>query len=195
MTFPRLSSRPESVLVLLSLVVLSSLAAAPKATPSPTAPLANAARKDYVSFKTIADRNIFDANRTSRSGRGGGDDRKPAKIDTFTLVGTLSYEKGFYAFFDGSSSDYKQVLEPGKLIAGYKIATVTGNGVRLEAATNTIELSVGMQMRREEEAPWKVVPGTGPQAASSTDSSTDSAPGDDSDIVKKLMQQREQELK
>jgi hypothetical protein len=115
-----------------------------------------------------------------------------------TLVGTLVSEKGTYAFFDGTGSDLRKVLGPGTSIVTYKIAEITTDGVKLEAGTNTVRLRVGMQMRREEEGEWSVVSGSGPPvslSATSSASAGDRSSGDDSDIVKRLMQQREQELK
>ena len=46
------------------------------------------------------------------------------QIDFFVLVGTMSYEKGFFAFFDGSHSDYKRVLKREETIAGFKVAAI-----------------------------------------------------------------------
>jgi Ca2+-binding EF-hand superfamily protein len=153
--------------------------------------------RDFATFKIITERNIFNPNR--RAGRRDqGDEPKPRRTDTLNLVGTLVSEKGIYAFFDGSGSDLRKVLGPGTSIATYKIAEITTDGVKLEAGTNTVHLRVGMQMRREEEGEWSVVSGSGPPArlsAASSASVGESSGGDDSDIVKRLMQQREQELK
>ena len=52
-------------------------------------------RQDYASFKIITDRNIFN------SGRGGRpatrtknrEEKAPVKMESFTLVGTMTYEK------------------------------------------------------------------------------------------------------
>ena len=71
-----------------------------------------------------------------------------------TLVGTMTYEKGTFAFFDGTSSDYKKALKLTDTIAGYKVTTIAPNGVKLASGTNEVELSVGAQLRREEDGPW-----------------------------------------
>ena len=34
----------------------------------------------------------------------------PRNTPTFTLVGTMSYEKGMFAFFDGNQSNLRKVL-------------------------------------------------------------------------------------
>src|SRR5262245_26340203 len=99
--------------------MLSSLAIPPDGAPVTISPK----HQDYLNFKIIGERNIFDVNRTRRS-RGGltSEEAKPARMDTFTLVGTLTYERGPYAFFDGTSADYRKVLDPGKTIADYRIS-------------------------------------------------------------------------
>jgi len=176
----------------LLLTAISELGAAPNVSDSPP-------RQEYAGFQIITERNIFNSNR-SRGSRGGGEETKASHIDTFTLVGTMTYEKGPYAFFDGSSSEYRKVLEPGKAIAQYTVASISGSGVRLEAGTNTVELTVGMQMKREEEGEWKVAGGSRASAANTAGLSTaaksagDSS-GEEDELVKRLMQQREQELK
>jgi hypothetical protein len=170
--------------------------------PSPAAQETNApARLDYSSFKIVTERNIFNANRSSRSSRNR-DSRRAAKVEAFTLVGTLSYdsyEKGPFAFFDGTSSDFKKALKPEGTIAGYKIKDINGQGVALEAGTNRIELRVGMQMRREDEGEWQARAHSEPSAtAGSTTSSqtgASGASGASSDVLKRLMQQRERETK
>ena len=66
--------------------------------------------KDFDAFRIITDRNIFDPNRRPpRVNR----EAPPPAVDSFTLTGTMSYQKGFFAVFDGTSSDYHKVLEPG----------------------------------------------------------------------------------
>ena len=32
-------------------------------------------------------------------------------VDSFSFVGTMSYAKGTFAFFDGTSPDFRKVLE------------------------------------------------------------------------------------
>ncbi|MBI3849749.1 MAG: hypothetical protein HY298_05595 [Verrucomicrobia bacterium] len=126
------------------------------AGPLATAQQTNApARLNYESFKLITDRNIFNPNRTSRSpGIVRRETRPEVRAESFALVGTMSYEKGLFAFFDGTSSEYRKVLKRADTIAGYKVEDITPNHVRLASGTNEIDLPVGMQMRREEEGGW-----------------------------------------
>src|SRR5262245_1559946 len=144
-------------------VAVSTLVAA---TPEPS----GQSRSDFLSFKTIADRNIFNANRSR--GRSG-NDGKPRVVESFFLLGTLSYEKGRLAFFDGTSSDYRKTLKPDGTIAGYRIADIALNGVKLEADGKQIELPVGSQMRREDEGEWQMAAGTESSSGSSRGTAPD----------------------
>jgi hypothetical protein len=66
---------------------------------SASGPGTNAPRPlGYEAFQIINERNIFNANRSRRSGREGRAERKPVKVDTFSLVGTMSYAKGISLF-------------------------------------------------------------------------------------------------
>jgi hypothetical protein len=158
---------------------------------------------DYSAFKMIVDRNIFDPNRVPHQPGQVRVVSRP-KSDYVTLVGTMSYEKGTFAFFDGTSSDYKKALKLTDSIAGYKVTNITPNSVKLAAGTNELNLNVGAQLRREEDGPWLLASqftsyaatpastSTNGTAATTTGSDTTSG-GTESDILKRLMQKREKE--
>jgi hypothetical protein len=160
-------------------------------------------RTDYSFFRMIADRNIFNPDRSPRESRSRRD-RREASVDAFALVGTMSYQKGQFAFFDGTSEAYRKVLERDGVIAGYKVAEITPSAVKLEVASKRVELKVGSQMRHEG-ASWQLVAQSElPVEAETVDNSDSSAPsssadsgpgGEVNDVLKKLMQRREQELK
>ncbi|MCX6923759.1 MAG: hypothetical protein NT154_11210 [Verrucomicrobia bacterium] len=176
-------------------------------TPSNTSSGTNNAlpKLDYANFRIIVDRNIFDPNRIPRRIGDRVIRQAPRSVDSLTLVGTMSYENGTFAFFDGSSYDYKKALKLTDVIAGYKVADIMPNSVKLAAGTNELELKVGMQMRREEDGPWLVAGQSRPYALKSNSTSTNSVAatassgsdaasgGAENDIIKKLKQQREQE--
>jgi hypothetical protein len=159
-------------------------------------------RLDYANFKVIVDRNIFDPNRFAR-GPGRGPRPAPKIVDALTLKGTMTYEKGTFAFFVETGSDYKERgLKLNDVIAGHKVANITPDSVILAAGTNQVELKVGMQLRREEDGPWELAGLAGSYAPSSTSTSTNAlastgsdgaASAADSDIIKKLMQRRNSE--
>ena len=175
-------------------------------------------RRDYSAFRIIAERNIFNPNRSGRSGRSATRAASESRVATpsFALVGTMCYEQGRFAFFDGSSSEYRKALAPADRIAGYKIAAITPGHVKLESTNGQpVELAVGMQMKKQDEGDWLLVagtessknPGHSPASAGSLDPSlaaddktetaetTDADPAGPADeVLKKLMQKREQEL-
>jgi hypothetical protein len=87
------------------------------------------------------------------------------------------------------------------------VVAVEGTRVTLEKGSNRVELVVGMQLRRVEDAGWQVVggataPASGGESRASVPSDSDAVKaggesgggGDADDVLKRLMQQREKEL-
>lgn len=162
----------------------------------------SSSRLDYLSFRIISERNIFNPNRSARSTRGERETERPVRTESFALLGTMSYEKGRFAFFDGTSSEYRKALQTADTIAGYKIAEIAPNHVKLESTNHqAIELRVGMQMKKQNEEEWQLSVRTeSSQIATSPTTSSEktnasSSVGEESDVLKKLMQKREEELK
>jgi hypothetical protein len=161
---------------------------------------------NYASFSQfITERNIFDPNRYPRTRTTGR--RRPRKLAAgapeFTLVGTMSYQKGMFVFFDGNNSDLKKILAGGGSIAGYTVEEVTATSVKLLGADKKeIEMKLGDQMRQEG-GNWQLTSqGESPPEAAATEtpaadseSSTPPSNLEANDVLKRLMQQREQELK
>ena len=187
-----------------ALALVTNLAAISTNAPASSAS-ASSETKDVVGFddfKLITQRNIFDPNR--RAPRAPGirpdENRKPTRIDYLNLVGAMSYEKGRFAFFDGSSSEFRRSLKPGDSIAGYKIASVNNDKVTLQKDDKKIELPIGGQLKREDEGDWRVNSTTESFASStnSADSANSSGPKSDSSsdetnpILKRLLEARKQ---
>jgi hypothetical protein len=139
----------HSPLLIIVVMALSVVGAFAETTNAP-------ARLHYDSFRMISDRNIFNPNRVARGApRTSRSAKTPAaQVEAFSLVGILSYEKGLFAFFEGTSADFKKVLQADAMIGQYKIASVLADVVKLTSGTNAYELKVGMQMRREDEGEW-----------------------------------------
>jgi hypothetical protein len=182
------------------LLTLELLTAASETNAVPATSQTNApSRFDFDSFKIIAQRNIFNPNRSARgSGNRNGDSPRPARTESFTLVGTIMYENGQFAFFDSPSSSYKKAIKAGDTIAGYKISEVTPKGVKLELNGKTLDLGVGQQMRRADEGEWSVSGNTLTETASSSGTSDTASSSvssaDEDDVVKRLMKKREEEM-
>lgn len=172
-----------------------------KASASGDTPSAPANKgKDFASFKIITDRNIFSPSRTTPSAARSETPRVP-KVDSFSLVGTMSYDKGDFAFFDGSGSEYRKALKAADSIAGYKILSIAENEVVLESGDKKLTLKMGGQFRRVDEGPWEQKSGPSESsdaaAKSSGSASADSsasAGGAEDEILQRLLKKREQEL-
>jgi hypothetical protein len=110
---------------------------------------------DFASYKVIPDRNIFNPRR-SRGYVPSNETRRqrPRQSDWFALTGTMTYDKGPYAFFEGSSSDLRKVAKPEDTIAGFKVVNIEKNMVKLQSGTNEVELKVGMQLRKSPSGEW-----------------------------------------
>lgn len=172
-------------------------AIAPAKTNSVARAVTNAPpRLDYASFKIVADRSIFDPNRSRRSSRGdGGPERKPVKIESFTLVGTMSYAKGDVAFFDGTESKYRKAFKLGELIGGYKLTAILANSVKIEKEGKVLEMFLGAQLKKRDDEPWELLASTlslvsnyKPKSGTNADASA----GDD-EVLKRLMERRKKE--
>lgn len=161
---------------------------------------------DYPAFRMIADQNIFDPNRFPHNVRERRNFSRSAP--GFSLVGTMAYQKGMLAFFDGTDSDYRKVLAVDGTIAGYRVTAITLTGVRLVSSNKPVELVVGAQMRQQGGGWQLAAPGEGELSSYSRDTESASADqaapdqpsappssSEPNDVLKRLMQQREQESK
>jgi len=167
---------------------------------------------DYAQFsRFVASRNIFDPNRqphytSSRTTRTRTTRTHSPSTPAFTFVGTMSYEKGLFAFFSGNSEELKQVLPVGQKIAGYTVTQVAQGRVTLAAADNkgNLQLRIGDVMRQEN-GKWELS-GSGevPAGDSSSVAETAIAPSSESpaaaappvsenDVLRKLMEKRAKE--
>ena len=190
--------RTVAVLAALGVLLANGRPADAQTTNAPAA-------TNYSSFQIIVDRNIFDPNRYAHASPSRG--RSVSKsAPYFALVGTLSSRNGMLAFFDGNDSDYRKVLSPDGVIAGYKVAEITLHGVKLTSTNKPVVMKVGAQMRQEGKGEWQLAESgewpatTAGNEAPTTDETPAATPAsgagsEPNDVLRKLMQQREQELK
>jgi hypothetical protein len=164
---------------------------------------------DYAKFSQfVADRNIFDPNRYPRTRTSTYHPRPQVHTvgaPAFTLVGTMSYQKGTFVFFDGNSPDFRKVLAAGGGIAGYTVAEVSPAAVKLAGPDKKeIVMKPGEQMRQEN-GTWQLA-GPAEVSAASSDNGKSTAPAagesvapspslEANDVLKRLMEKRAQELK
>jgi hypothetical protein len=114
-------------------------------------------RAPFSAFKIVTTTNIFNTKRQPgyKPSPNPGYVR-PKSIEAFGLVGVMTYEKGPFAFFEGSASEFQKVLKPDETIAGFKLGDVQAGSVKLISPTNELELKVGMQLTRADGGPWQL---------------------------------------
>jgi hypothetical protein len=160
----------------------------------------------FAPFRAIAERNIFNPNRTARQTAG-----RPADVPTgpadevIALVGTLDYEKGVFALFEGSEPAHRQALKAGGRIVGLTITAIRPTEIVLDGDGRSTRLPVGGQLRRPPGGAWTVseaplpLPAPpvvgGPSAASSASPATPGTPVDASETLRRLREKRQKQLK
>lgn len=160
---------------------------------------------NFAHFHILTERNIFNPNRSAKSSRGEGETKKPVKVEAFQLVGVMSYAKGDFAFFEGSGSEFRKVLQKDGRIAGYQVTELGSGQVKLVAADQKATLlRVGGQMRRKDEGPWELAEEGAAMPASSTGTAVSgsgdaaapaaSSSGGADSILERLRRKREQEM-
>jgi len=168
---------------------------------------------DYSAFsRFVTDRNIFDPNRQPHYTSSRTRTKTTTRIHSpsapaFTLVGTMSYEKGLFAFFSGNDADLKKVLPATGKIAGYTVAGIAPGRVTLTTTNTTekLELKVG-DVVRQENGKWELSGTTETAAGSSrlpaettgSEASENSAAApspalEQNDVLKRLMEKRAKE--
>ena len=193
--------------ILLMVLVGASAFAQSNGVPGPT---------DYAKFSQfVTDRNVFDPSRQPHAYSSSYRPKTRTRTHSsappgIMLVGTMSYEKGMFAFFNGNNADLKKAMQAGEKIADYTVTDISVGRVKLESADKKqqLDLKVGDGLRQEN-GKWvfsgasELPAGTNsaePTGSSSGESSSEaSAPaapsstGEPNDVLKRLMQLREKE--
>jgi hypothetical protein len=155
----------------------------------------------FDAFRIVNDRNIFNAYRTGRRDSNSGDNAP--RNDIITLVGTMDYEKGLLAFFDGSEPSYRKALHVGESVGPFKLTQVAADHVAVERDGKPLALQVGQQFRRPEGGDWTliaadIVRAEAAQAAQAQSASATAAPAIPANadpVLRKLLEARQNSLK
>ena len=167
-----------------------AVTAAPKSqTPAATS-ADTGSTASFASFRLIGDWNIFDPSRVGRKSN----EPPPPAGDIISLVGTMQYEKGLFAFFDSPDSDYRKALHVGDTIAQFTVASIMAGGVELTRDSKRISLAVGQQLHRPEGGQWTVSASARMDRAPAAGTAP-AIPADASDVLRRLMEQRQKQLK
>lgn len=186
------------------MILLAAWSATAASSPSNGIP----GSQDYAKFTAfIADRNIFDPSRQPHNPTSRPSGRHPRRAAPgIQFVGTMSYDKGRFAFFSGNSSDLSKVVRVGDTFLNYTVAAVCSTNVVLEA-TNQTQINIGLGGGlKENNGVWvsvdagDVAPAAGaaetagaPDTSGSVSEATPPSASEPNDILKRLMQQREKE--
>lgn len=146
--------------------------AAPTESAPPKASAVKSAAKpsnDFSAFKIVHERNIFDPNRhpAGVAPRNIVKATKATKVDKFSLVGTMLTDGKIMAFFSGTDSSYQTTLGVKKTIAGFEVAEIRYDGVKLCRSNQVYNLSFANQMRREDGGEWRLADGSAADSSSS----------------------------
>ena len=166
---------------------------APKTSATP-----NGSNPGFEPFQIIAERNIFNPNRVGRTRNVA--EEKPPRFDEISLVGTLQSDRGVMAFFNSPDPAFSKALREGETIADFKIKNIAADRVELLQGEKTLTLRVTEQLRRPEGGEWSVraSPTTAAAAAGTArpaEATITEIPADASDVLKRLMKNREKQLK
>jgi hypothetical protein len=150
----------------------------------------------FEAFESIVERNIFNPNRTSRA-RKSGDDTPPPRVDTVTLVGTIDNELGRRAIFESPDAAYRKAMYEGEIIGGLTLTRIGSRTVQFTQGERPVNLRVGDQLRRAEGGNWRVAPRDiqAELARTSEAAGLPPIPPDASDVLRRLMEQRQKQLK
>jgi hypothetical protein len=169
----------------------SSAAGADQQSPPAIAAAAGAgSTASFDAFRFIGEGNIFDPNRVGRSA----DEPPPQPVETISLVGTMQYTKGLFAFFDSPDSNYRKALHEGDTIAQFTVKRITTDGVELTRDAQQISLTIGQQLRRLAGGDWAVGAATRADRAP-VSGAAPPIPADASETLRRLMEQRQKQLR
>jgi hypothetical protein len=160
----------------------------------------------FDAFRMVRTRNIFDPDRrpivqastAPREVRSA----PPTRSDYVALTGTMVTADKALAFFSGSRSEYNKVLSADQSIADVKITKITSDSIDVERAGKKITVAVGQTVPLDGSAPTAAPIAAPANAAPTSSSGTETAPSspgappaDASDVLKRMMEKRQQELK
>jgi hypothetical protein len=164
--------------------------------------------KGYDAFALVRTRNIFDPNRRAPVKQTEARPVAPSRPKSvhLSLTGTMVTDGKSLAFFNGSRSEFNKIIGVGEKIGDFTIASITGGQVDLEQAGTKTTLAVGKRLQLEgtEADATEPEPGApfGDAPAASSDPSKPAAPtstapsgGSPSEILKRMMERRAQEMK
>ncbi|MHA3774412.1 hypothetical protein ACXR0O_23035 [Verrucomicrobiota bacterium sgz303538] len=169
--------------------------------------------KGYDGFKGIRTRNIFDPDRRGPRIESAPQQSAPrSRRDYLALTGTMVTSGKTLAFFTGSRSDYNRVIAVKDKIADYTVTSIDSAQVNLEYDGKPLSMEVGKQLSLDGSGTVSAISSNSTEAESAPSSSSSlpststpgaapssptsapaGVPGDKSEILRRMMERRQQE--
>lgn len=167
----------------------SESAPAPASSPAvATAPAGN-----LEAFALLTERNIFNPNRTARTRTA--PEEKPVRTEEVALVGVVGFGQSTAAVFHSADPRLKGEAGPGGRLGEFTVVAVSPSAVELRAGERTFTLAVAQRLTRTEGGEWTASAAPVPEARSRTEAAPVEVPANASEVLKRLMKQREKQLK
>jgi hypothetical protein len=183
------------------MLILATLGAA-----FPRAASAQAPAQGFGAYAIVQTRNIFDPNRNPFVPTFAPPPRRrverPQRYeDSITLTGIMVNGGKAYAFFFGSSYDDDKVLPVNGEIAGAKLTKITPTSVELNRNGKAVTVPIGQTMTFDSSSPGGgFIPGAPVDATAGAlppDNAPPAAtplPGNLNEVMRRMMERRQQEL-
>lgn len=170
---------------------------------SPAKPKASSEASGFAAYEIIAQRNVFNPNRSASKKNDDGDKPEPTPAPpTVDLLGTWVTDRQAVAFIEGADANLNGAPGVGDRVAGWTIGAIDTEKVVLEKEEQKISWPVGRRLERGEGGEWKLAGAASPHAktsSSSTGSSSASSRADDNagsdDMLKLMRERRQREMK
>ncbi|MBV9128249.1 MAG: hypothetical protein JO117_09205 [Verrucomicrobia bacterium] len=197
--------------LLLGCVAFLHAAAAQQSSPTP-APVPRQGQ-GYEAFRMVRTRNVFDPERKALPPQNGARQATtpaPTRGDYVALTGTMVTPDKALAFFSGSRPDYNKVLPPQERIVGATILKVTPTDIEVERDGKRFTVAVGQTVPLDNASAPAAAPAPAAGDASSAPDAASAAPppsgvniapannpppANKDEVLRRLMERRQQELK
>ncbi len=156
---------------------------------------ARARAKGFADYEIVAQRNIFDPNRSgSRSSRNSGGNLGPV-ADQVQLVGTWLTNRQVVAFTEGNKPEYTRTPALGASFEGWRFTEITTGHVVLVKGANKIVWQVGQRLERNGKGEWQLA-GTSESPMQPAASAPTAPPSesDAKDILQQMRERRQREM-
>ena len=169
----------------------SEAALASAGAPAAAGPAAPAGSLE--AFALVTERNIFNPNRTARTRAA--PEEKPVRTEEVALVGVVGFGTSTSAVFHSTDPRLKGEAAAGGQVGDFTVVAVSPSAVELRAGERTYTLAVAQRLTRAEGGEWTASAAPVPEARSRTEAAPVEVPANASEVLKRLMKQREKQLK